>query len=106
MDAGECFGNQLGNVEVDRPRSIVFFGGLAAATGLGLIEPPLALFIAALPLYKMLTNTGLPRPVRVAGEVLESAARPVGSDVIKLQDPRDSETTVIPVPPGNRRRAR
>ncbi len=40
---------QVGTVEVDVPRSIGFFGGLAAATGLGLIEPPFALFIAALP---------------------------------------------------------
>jgi len=82
---------QVGTVEVDVPRSIGFFGGL------GLIEPPFALFIAALPVYKMLTNTALPRVVRVAGEVLEGAARPVGSDVVKLRDRRESDTTVINV---------
>ncbi len=69
-----------------------------AATGLGLIEPPLALFIAAVPLYKVLTNTALPKAVRIVGEVLEGAAKPVGSDaegVIVLEDQRNSDTTVI-----------
>src|SRR5436305_14552309 len=69
---------QVGTVEVDVPRSVGYFGGLAAATALGLIEPPLALFIAAVPLYKVLTNTALPRAVRVVGEVLEGEAKPVG----------------------------
>jgi hypothetical protein len=89
---------QVGTVEVDVPRSIGYFGGLIAATGLGLIEPPLALFIAAVPLYKVLTNTALPRAVRVVGEVLEGAAKPVGSDaegVIVLEDQRASDTTVV-----------
>ncbi|ORW29617.1 hypothetical protein AWB91_22840 [Mycobacterium paraense] len=91
---------QIGTVEVDVPRSIGYFGGLAAATGLGLIEPPLALFIAAVPLYKVLTNTALPRAVRIVGEVLEGAAKPVGSDaegVIVLEDQRNSDTTVARV---------
>src|SRR5206468_5108688 len=80
---------QVGTVEVDVPRSVGYFGGLAAAVGLGLIEPPLALFIAAVPVFKALTNTVLPAPVRVVGEMLEGAAKPVGSDaegVIQLQD--------------------
>lgn len=92
---------QMGSVEVDIPRSIGYFAGLVAATGLGLIEPPLALFIAAVPLYKMLTNTAFPRSVRVVGEVLEGAAQPVGSDaegVIVLQDQHESETKVVRIP--------
>lgn len=92
---------QMGTVEVDVPRSIGYFGGLVAATGLGLIEPPLALFIAAVPLYKMLTNTALPRAVRVVGEVLEGAAKPVGSDaegVVVLQDQHESDTKIVRVP--------
>lgn len=92
---------QVGTIEVDVPRSIGYFGGLVAATGLGLIEPPLALFIAAVPVFKLLTNSALPRAVRVVGEVLEGAAKPVGSDaegVVQLQDQRNSETTVITLP--------
>ena len=33
---------EVGRVEVDVPRSVGYFGGLAAAVGLGLVEPPLA----------------------------------------------------------------
>jgi hypothetical protein len=88
---------QVGTVEVDVPRSIGYFGGLLAAMGLGLIEPPLALFIAAVPAFKVLTNTALPRAVRVIGEVLEGAAKPVGSDaegVIELRDQQAAEVKV------------
>ncbi|MFL6086981.1 MAG: hypothetical protein ACJ74F_28035 [Mycobacterium sp.] len=86
---------QVGTVEVDVPRSVGYYGGLAAAVGLGLIEPPLALFIAAVPAFKALTNTALPRPVRFVGEVLEGAAKPVGSDaegVIQLVDQNAANT--------------
>ncbi|MGZ4585588.1 MAG: hypothetical protein ACXVYI_14815 [Mycobacterium sp.] len=92
---------QVGIVHVDVPRSIGYFGGIVAATGLGFIEPPLALFIAAVPLYKLLTTTALPRGVRFVGEVLEGAAKPVGSDaqgVIELEEPHDSDTKVTKVP--------
>jgi hypothetical protein len=88
---------QVGTVEVDVPRSVGYFGGLAAAVGLGLIEPPLALFIAAVPAFKALTNTTLPRAVRIIGEVLEGAAKPVGSDaegVIQLRDQRADDIEV------------
>lgn len=43
---------RVGTVEVDVPRSLGYFGGLAAAAGFALIEPPLALFIAAVPAFK------------------------------------------------------
>jgi hypothetical protein len=89
---------QVGTMEVDVPRSVGYFGGLAAALGLGLIEPPLALFIAAVPVFKALTNTAFPPAVRAVGEVLEGAAKPVGSDaegVIMFQDQRDSQIKVV-----------
>src|ERR1700710_2397971 len=88
---------QVGTVEVDIPRSIGYYGGLVAAVGFGLVEPPLSLFIAAVPLFKVLTNTALPRAVRVVGEVLEGAAKPVGSDaegVIELKDQRADDIKV------------
>ncbi len=53
---------QVGSVEVDVPRSVGYFGGLAAAVGLGLIEPPLAVFIAAVPVFKALTNNRASQP--------------------------------------------
>ena len=100
---------QVGRVEVDIPRSVGYFGGLAAAVGLGLIEPPLALFIAAVPAFKALTNSALPGAVRVLGEVLEGAAKPVGSDaegVVQLTDQGQSETKVVRVDSTQRTRSR
>lgn len=100
---------QVGTVEVDVPRSVGYFGGLIAAAGLGLIEPPLAVFIAAVPLFKVLTNSALPRAVRVVGEVLEGAAKPVGSDaegVIVLEDQHASETKVVRLGAQNNRASR
>jgi hypothetical protein len=98
---------QVGTVEVDVPRSVGYFGGLAVAVAVGLIEPPLALFIAAVPLFKSLTNTALPDAVRLVGEVLEGAAKPVGSDaegVIELKDQQGSDTKVVDVAPKAARR--
>src|ERR1700712_514507 len=89
---------QVGTVEVDVPRSIGYFGGLAVAVGLGIIEPPLALFIAAVPAFKALTNSDLPPAVRVFGEVLEGAAKPVGSDaegVIGFRDQQAAQAKVV-----------
>src|SRR3954471_22878000 len=85
---------RAGRVEVDVPRSVGYFGGLAAAVGLGLLEPPLAVFIAAVPVFKALTNSALPPAVRVVGELLEGAAKPVGSDaegVIQLEDQQQAD---------------
>ena len=66
---------------------------------LGIIEPPLALFIAAVPVFKVLTNSHFPIGVRAIGEILEGAAKPVGSDaegVIELED----QDPTPPVRPG------
>jgi hypothetical protein len=93
---------QVGTVEIDVPRSVGYFGGLVAAVGFGIIEPPLALFIAAVPLFRALTDSALPPAVRVVGEVLEGAAKPVGSDadgVIQLSDQKADQTRVRKVAP-------
>ena len=72
--------SQVGPFEVDWPRSLGFFGGVALAVGVGLIEPPLGLFIAAVPFLKMLDLPGLPNPPRFVGQVFEGIAKPVGGD--------------------------
>jgi hypothetical protein len=86
---------QVGPVLVDVPRSIGYFGGVGAAVALGLVDPPLATFIAAAPFLVMLTHRSLPAPVRFVGETLEGAAKPIGGDddgYVKLQDEqRDDE---------------
>lgn len=63
---------------MDVPRSVRYFGGLAAAVGLGLIEPPLAVFIAAVPVFTALTNSALPK-VRAGADlpVLQLGVDPI-----------------------------
>jgi hypothetical protein len=92
----------VGPVAVDVPRSVGYFGGLIVAVGAGMIEPPLAVFIAAVPVFNVLTNSALPPVVRFVGELLEGAAQPVGSDaegVVQLKDRRRSRTEVVKVEP-------
>lgn len=45
---------RAGSVEMDVPRSVGYFGGIAVAVGVGLLEPPLAIAIAVIPFVKML----------------------------------------------------
>jgi Lsr2 len=69
-----------GPLAVDVPRSLGYYGGIAVAVGVGLIDPPLALFIGAIPLVKMLMHGNAPQPVRFLGQVFDGAAKPVGGD--------------------------
>jgi hypothetical protein len=71
---------RVGPVTVDVPRSLGYFGAVGVATAAGLIDPPLGLFIAAIPVVKMLMTGNLPRPVRFVGQVFDGAAQPVGGD--------------------------
>jgi hypothetical protein len=72
--------SRIGPVEVDWPRSIGFYGGIGLAVAAGMLEPPLAIFIAAVPVLKMLNRPNASRPVRFVGQVIEGAAKPVGGD--------------------------
>lgn len=70
--------SRLGPVEIDWPRTIGYYGGIGLAVAFELIEPPLALFIAAIPVLKMLNRPGASRPTRFVGQLLDGAAKPVG----------------------------
>ena len=72
--------SQIGSIEVDWPRTLGFYGGLALAVSLEMIAPPLAIFIGAYPLIKMLNRPKAPKAVQVVSQVLEGAAKPVGGD--------------------------
>jgi hypothetical protein len=79
----------LGPVSVDVPRTVGYFGAVGLATATGLIEPPLGVFIAAIPVVKMLMTRNLPRPVRFVGQIFDGAAQPVGGDAegtVRLQE--------------------
>jgi hypothetical protein len=70
--------SHIGPIEIDWPRTIGYYGGIGLATAFELIEPPLALFIAAIPLLKMLNHPRASRPTRFVGQLLDGAAKPVG----------------------------
>lgn len=72
--------SRVGPVELDWPRSVGYFGGTSLAVAAGLIEPPLGLFIAAVPFLKMLDLPGIATLPRFVGQVLEGVAKPVGGD--------------------------
>jgi hypothetical protein len=67
-------------MEIDWPRSIGYFGGIGLAVAFEIIDPPLALFVAALPFLKMLNRPDARRPVRVVSQFLDGMAKPVGGD--------------------------
>lgn len=70
--------SRVGLVEINWPKTVGYYGGIGLAVAAELIEPPFALFIAAIPVFKMLSHPIMPKPARVAGQVLEGAAQPVG----------------------------
>jgi hypothetical protein len=72
--------SRLGPIEIDWPRSIGFFGGIGVAVGIGIIDPPIGLFIAAVPFLKMLNSSRAPKPSKFIGQVIEGVAKPVGGD--------------------------
>lgn len=93
-----------GPVSVDVPRSLGYYGGIAVAVGAGMIEPPLALFIGAIPLVKMLMRGSAPQPLRFLGQVFDGAAQPVGGDAegtIRLEDDSASSSTGGPAGDGS-----
>jgi len=82
--------SRIGPVEIDWPRSVGYFGGIALAVAAGVIDPPVGLFIAAIPFIKMLNRPKAPLPARVVAQVLDGAAKPVGGDseaTIQLNTP-------------------
>jgi hypothetical protein len=108
-DSERTFAVRLGPVDVDLPKSMGYFGGVGIAAWAGLIDPPLALFIAAVPLVKLLRLSRLPPPVNILGEVIEGMAKPVGGDdeaVIRPGDEVDQEQTKQKAPAKRTRTAR
>lgn len=90
--------NRIGPVEINWPRAIGYYGGLGLAVGFGMIEPPFGLFIAAVPLFKMLNRPKASRPVRLVSQIIDGASQPVGGDgdqAIKLVASKKRAATSI-----------
>lgn len=70
----------VGPLRVDIPRTAGYYGGVAAALALGIIDWPVALFIGAIPAFKLLQRRDMPKQVQFAVELFDGAAKPVGGD--------------------------
>jgi len=71
---------KLGPILIDWPRSLGYFGGVAAAIAFDLIAPELALFVAAVPLIKLLKREDASEIEKMIAGVIEGAAKPLGGD--------------------------
>src|SRR5256885_12375820 len=89
---------RVGSLEIDWPRSIGYFGGIGIAVACELIAPPIAIFIAAIPLLKLFKHPGRPWPLRVVADALEGAAKPVGADA-------EAVVRLVPGVPAKRHRS-
>jgi hypothetical protein len=72
--------SKIGEVEIDWPRSLGFFGALGAATALELIPIPIAIFVASVPFLKLLNRPNAPKASKFVSEVVAGASKPVGGD--------------------------
>jgi hypothetical protein len=85
---------KVGGVTIDVPASVGYYGGVAVAVGMGLVEPPLGIFIAGVPAIKALTHRSAPAAIRFVGEVLNGGAKPVGGDgdaVVHVDDDEQAD---------------
>jgi hypothetical protein len=74
------FVSRIGPMNIDWPRTVGYYGAIAAAVGFEIIAPPLALFIAAVPLFKLMKRRNATRGERFVAAVVEGAGKPVGGD--------------------------
>lgn len=87
---------RVGALGIDWPRSAGYFGGIGLALGFGMVDPPLAVFIAAVPFIKMLNRRGAPAALRTTGQFFEGMSKPVGGDsegTLWLNGPAPREVT-------------
>lgn len=96
---------EFGPVDIDIPETLGYYGGLGAAVLLGVLEPPVAAFIAAVPLIKMLGTSAAPTPINFLGRMLQGAAKPVGSDgegTVRLRNPQQARSDIRRMKPAPR----
>jgi hypothetical protein len=74
------FVTKIGPLQVDWPRSLGYFGGIALAVAFELVAPELALFVAAVPLIKLLKRKHATKIEKAVAAVIEGAAKPLGGD--------------------------
>ncbi len=70
--------SHAGPLAIDWPRTLGYYGGISVAVAFEVIDPPLAIFVAAIPFFTMLDLPRAPRPVRFVAQVLQGASMPLG----------------------------
>jgi hypothetical protein len=70
----------VGPIEIDVPRTLGYYAGIGLAVAYGMIEPPVGVFIALVPFFKMLNRPNSTPPERFTAQVLDGASKPVGGD--------------------------
>ena len=76
----EEFVSTIGPLKIDWPRTIGYYAAIGAAVAFDVIAPPLGLFIAAVPLLKLLKRRDASRLERLIAATAEGAGKPVGGD--------------------------
>ena len=81
-------------IEIDWRQLAGYYGGIGLAVFAEVLDPPLAIFIGAIPLIKMLKRKGASFPTRLVTQVLEGAAVPVGGEAqsaVRIIPPEEAE---------------
>jgi hypothetical protein len=84
----EEFVSEVGPLKVDWPRTVGYYGAIGLAVAFDVIAPPLALFIAAVPLLKLLKRENASKVERLVAAVFEGAGKPVGGDADSVVRPK------------------
>jgi hypothetical protein len=66
--------------EIDWPMALGYYSGIGLALAFEMMEPPLALFIAAIPLLNLLHRPRASWPTGLLAPLLHGMGRPVGGD--------------------------
>ena len=85
------FVTKIGPLHVDWPRSLGYFGGIALAVAFDLVAPELALFVAAIPIVKLLKRKNATKLEKAVAAVIEGAAKPLGGDAESTVRPADRD---------------
>jgi len=82
------FVTTIGGLRIDWPRAAGYYGAVAAAVAFDVIAPPLGIFIAAVPLLKLLKRKNAAKAERFVAAVIEGAGKPVGGDAEGVVRPK------------------
>jgi hypothetical protein len=82
------FVTTIGPVNIDWPRAVGYYGAVGLAVALDVVAPPLGLFIALVPLVKLLKRERATWGERLFGAVVEGAGKPVGGDADGVVRPK------------------